>query len=113
MKKFEDVIGLQSITAIFTAASDMILNTYDEVCSWFKEEEVTETTKTRKSVDTTKFTRQMAEYIRHYHRVTEGTGLEHTQELNKILGLDKSRASYTRIWSKNFDTTTLQEGEEI
>ena len=86
---------------------------YDDVCGWFGEETDIDKVYKRKKVDSTKFTRQMAEYIRHYHEVTEGTGLEHTQELNKILGLDKSRASYTRIWSKNFDPSTLQEGEEI
>ena len=79
----------------------------------FTKEEPEEPKKKRKTSDTTVVTKQMAIYVREYHRLNEGTGQQHSEELNALLGLDKSRAAYTRIWSHKLDVDALPEGDEI
>ena len=93
MLKFLGVTAATTILPkLFHKIGDSLSDTYDSVFNK-KKEEVVQTT-VRKKHDNTKFTRQMAMTIRHHHFVNDsGTGAEHTEELNKILGLNKSRSA--------------------
>ena len=109
------------------AASALLPKVADKVGTWceglfdyvFGGEEPTEVIKPkrqttlRKSSDTTTITQEMALFIRQYHSESSDIGAEDAAELNKILGLDKSRASYTRIWHKSFDPYSLPKGGYI
>lgn len=95
---------------LFDKVSDSVVELYDSV---FGEEKHVPIEHPRKKRDTTPFTQEMAEVIINHHDMYEGTRYEHTTQLNKILGLDKSVSAYARIWNPNFNIKILPKGEKI
>ncbi len=111
------LLGITAITAlapkIVDKVSEYCEQAFDYIFNGEKEENKPTLVKLRKPSDTTKITQQMAEYIREYHASSNGTGLEDTAVLNAKLGLNKSRAAYTRIWHPDFNPSNLTQGDEI
>jgi|TARA_R110000744_G_scaffold204690_3_gene323515 hypothetical protein len=93
---------------VIESATNWASETYDSV---FESDEDVKPASKPKQYDTKKFTVDNAIFIRWYHCNHEGTQQEHVAFLNRELGFNKSRSSYSRIWAKDFDIDTLSKEE--
>ena len=113
MMKF---LGVTAISALMPKIADTVGEAVNDLYHrMFGEEEeiLSEPSVPRKKHDCTKFTYQMGEYIVALHNNSNKQGKEKAEILNRTFGLNKSVASYARIWHKDFDINTLPEGKEI
>ena len=101
-------LGLNVLSAllpqVIESATNWASETYDSV---FGADKDVKPASKPKQYDTRKFTVDNAIYIRWYHDNHKGTQYEHVEFLNRELGFNKSRGSYSRIWAKDFDIDSL------